>query len=164
VLFILDELGSGGKLLLWGGDVEMGRLTLQDRTVQTGVPLGEKLGDKYRSVAFAVGGGTIRARVPSAGGRGGGGGEPGFGNPRVAVPSPESYEDVLMRANSPSFWLDMRGLPSDPAGTWLRGPRQMRLITELYTPLAPTAFETSVEFPKNYDAVVFARSVSPAHP
>jgi erythromycin esterase-like protein len=165
VLYVLDELGPGAKLLVWGGDVEMGRLTLSGQTVQTGVPLGEKLGDKYRAAAFAIGGGTIRARVPTVGGgRGGGGGEPGFGNPRVAVPVPDSYEDVLMRANNPIFWLDLRGLPSDSAGTWLRGPRQMRLISELYTPLAPTAFETSVEFPKNYDAIVFARTVSPAHP
>jgi erythromycin esterase-like protein len=165
VLYVLDELGPGAKLLVWGGDVEMGRLTLNGQTVQTGVPLGEKLGDKYRAAAFAIGGGTIRARVPSVGGgRGGGGGEPGFGNPRVAVPVPDSYEDVLMRANNPIFWLDLRGLPSDSAGTWLRGPRQMRLISDLYTPLAPSAFETSVEFPKNYDAIVFARTVSPAHP
>lgn len=167
VIYLLDELGPGGKLLVWGGDVEMGRLTLSGQTVQTGVPLGERLGDKYRAVAFAIGGGTIRARVPAVGGRGGGGGrggEPGFANTRVAVPGPDSYEDVLMRANQQNFWLDMRALPSDSAGTWLRGPRQMRLITEVYTPLAPTAFETSVEFPKNYDAIVFARTVNPAHP
>ena len=165
VIYLLDELGPGGKLLVWGGDVEMGRIVIDNgRTVQTGVPLGEKLGDKYRAVAFAIGGGTIRARVPATGGRGGGGGEPGFGNTRVAVPGLDSYEDVLMRANQQNYWLDMRGLPSDSAGTWLRGPRQMRLITEIYTPLAPTAFETSVEFPKNYDAIVFARTVSPAHP
>ena len=166
VLFVLDELGPGAKLLVWGGDVEMGRLTLEGRTVQTGVPLGEKLGDKYRAAAFAIGVGTIRARVPSTGrgGSGGGGGEPGFGNPRVAVPGLDTYEDVLMRANNPNFWLDMRSLPNDSAGTWLRGPRQMRLISDLYTPLVPTAFETSLEFPKNYDAIVFARSVSPAHP
>jgi len=163
VLYVLDELGPGAKLLVWGGDIEMGRLT-DNRIVQTGVPLGEKLGDKYRAAAFAIGGGTIRARVPAIGGGRGGGGEPGFGNPRVAVPAPESYEDVLMRANNPNFWLDMRGLPSDSAGTWLRGPRQMRLISDLYNPLAPTVFETTVEFPKNYDAIVFARTVSPAHP
>ena len=161
VLYVLDELGPGAKLLVWGGDIEMGRLS-DGRIVQTGVPLGEKLGDKYRAAAFAIGGGTIRARVPSTGGRGGG--EPGFSNTRVAVPAPESYEDVLMRSNNPNFWLDLRALPSDSVGTWLHGPRQMRLISDLYTPLAPTAFETTLEFPKNYDAIVFARTVSPAHP
>jgi erythromycin esterase-like protein len=163
VLYLLDELGAGGKLLVWGGDVEMGRITLDNRTVQTGVPLGQKLGDKYRAVAFAIGGGTIRARVPAANGRGGGG-EPGYGNTRVAIPGADSYEDVWARASSANYWLDLRGLPSDSAGVWLRGPRQMRLITDIYTPLAPNAFETSVEFPKNYDAIVFARTVSPAHP
>jgi erythromycin esterase-like protein len=163
VLYVLDELGPGAKLLVWGGDVEMGRLS-DGRIVQTGVPLGQKLGDKYRAVAFAIGGGTIRARVAPTGRGGVGGGEPGFSNTRVAVPGPESYEDVLMRANNPIFWLDMRGLPTDSAGTWLRGPRQMRLISDLYSPLVPTAFETSLEFPKNYDAIVFARTVNPAHP
>jgi len=166
VIYVLDELGPGGKLLLWGGDVEMGRIVIDNgRTVQTGVPLGEKLGDKYRAVAFAIGGGTIHARVPSTNARGGGGGgEPGFANTRIALPGADAYEDVLMRATNQNFWLDMRGLPSDSAGTWLHGPRQMRLITDIYTPLAPTAFETSVEFPKNFDAIVFARTVNPAHP
>jgi erythromycin esterase-like protein len=167
VLFIANSLGTDARIVLWGGDVEMGRLTLQGGpgqtgVIQTGVPLGQRLGDRYRAIGFAFGDGVLRTRVPS-GARSGGGGEPGLANARVAPPTPDSYEDVLSRAPSTAFWLDMRALPKDAAGTWLRGPRAVRLITELYSPLLPTAFETAVAFPTNYDAVVFVKTVSPAH-
>jgi erythromycin esterase-like protein len=38
----------------------------------------------------------------------------------------------------------------------------MRLITEQYTAMSPEAFETPVEFPKYFDAVVFVRHVTAA--
>ena len=163
VLFLANSLGSDGRLVLWGGDVEMGRLTLQGTTVQTGLPLGMRLGERYRAISFAIGEGTIRARVPSGGGRPGGGGQPGLSNARVAPPTPDSYEDVLGRAASPAYWLDLRSLPTDRAGGWLRGPHPMRLITELYSPLIPSSFETPIAFPANYDAVVFVKVATPAH-
>jgi erythromycin esterase len=167
VLYVASSLGSDARLMLWGGDVEIGRLTLQGGlgqagVVQTGVPLGQRLGDRYRAIAFAIGDGVIRARVPSSGARSGTG-EPGLTNVRVAPPTPDSYEDVFARATSPAYWLDMRTLPKDPAGTWLRGPRHIRLISDLYSPLLASAFETPVAFPTNYDAVVFVKSVTPAH-
>lgn len=167
VLFIANSLGANARIVLWGGDVEMGRLTLpgsggQAGVVQTGVPLGQRLGDRYRAIGFAIGDGVIRARVPS-GGRGGAGGEPGLSNARVAPPTPDSYEDVLSRASGSAYWLDLRSLPKDAAGTWLRGPRRVRLISELYSPVIPNAFETSIAFPTNYDAVVFVKTATPAH-
>ena len=166
VMFIANSLGADARIVLWGGDVEMGRLTLpasggQTGVVQTGVPLGQRLGDRYRAVGFAIGDGVIRARVPS-GGRSAAGGEPGLSNARVAPPTPDSYEDVLSRTTAPAYWLDLRSTAKDAAGAWLRGPRAMRLISELYSPLVPNAFETSVAFPTNYDAVVFVKTVSPA--
>jgi hypothetical protein len=56
----------------------------------------------------------------------------------------------------------MRGLPKDAGGAWLGGPRPMRFITEYYSAAAPEAFTTPVEFPKYFDAVVFAKHVTPA--
>lgn len=168
VMFLADQLGPQGRLVLWGGDVEMGRLTIDRNTVQTGVPLGQRLGAAYRAVAYAVGGGSLRARVPSVSGGGGmrGGGEPGLSDTRVARPTQNSYEDVLMRAPAAGggFWLDLRVLPGDAGGAWLRGPHPMRLITELYSPVLPGAFETPVEFPKNFDAAVFVSTPTPARP
>lgn len=168
VMYLANLFGPQGRIVLWGGDVEMGRLTLERTTVQTGVPLGQRLTAAYRPVAFAVGGGMLRARVPSVnrGSGGRGSGEPGFSDTRVARPTPNSYEDVLNRAPSPSgdaFWLDARNLPSDKAGGWLRGPRQMRLINELYSPVLPGAFETTIELPTNFDAIVFVRTPTPVH-
>ena len=160
VLYVANSLGPDARLVLWGGDVEMGRLTLKPNTVQTGVPLGQRLGDRYRAIAFAIGDGVIRARVPSSGGRGGG--EPGLANVRVVPPTPDSYEDVFSRAPAAAYWLDMRSLASDAAGTWLRGARPMRLISELYSPLLANALVTPVEFPANYDAVVFVKTAAPA--
>jgi erythromycin esterase len=159
VLFLADALGPDAKLMLWGGDVEMGRLTLNRTTIQTAVVLADRLGDRYRTVAFAFGDGVVRAR-PAGTSRGGG--EPGLANLTVLPPRPDTYEDVFHRVPKDAFWLDMRALPADTGGTWLRGPHQMRLITELYTPTAPEAFETPIEFPKFFDAVVFVRHVTAA--
>jgi erythromycin esterase-like protein len=168
VMYLANLFGPQGRIVLWGGDVEMGRLTLERTTIQTGVPLGQRLSSAYRAVAFAIGGGMIRARVPSVnrntGGRGSG--EPGFSDTRVARPTQDSYEDVLNRVPAPSgdaFWLDVRNPPSDKAGGWLRGPRQMRLISELYSPILPGAFETTIELPTNFDAIVFVKTPTPTH-
>ena len=157
VMFLLNSLGADARLVVWGGDVEMGRLTLGRTTVQTGVPLGTELGAAYRTIAFAVGGGRTRTRRPAAGPMGNPG---GYGAIPIHAPEQDTYEDVLARATRDAYWLDLRPLPSDTAGGWLRGPRRMRLITDLYTPDAPQLFDTPLEFPKNYDAIVFVRTVT----
>ena len=159
VLFLADALGPDAKLMLWGGDVEMGRLIQNRTTVQTAVVLGDRLGERYRAIAFAFGDGVVRAR-PAGSGRSGG--EPGLANLTVLPPRANTYEDVLNRVQRDAFWLDMRALPADTAGGWLRGPRPMRLISEVYTPTSPESFQTPVEFPKYFDAVVFVRHVTAA--
>ena len=157
VMYLVDELGPDARLVAWGGDVEMGRLTLDRTTVQTGVALAAQLGARYRPIAYAVGGGSLRTRRPARARPG----EPGgYGAITIRRPEPDTYEDVLARASQAAYWLDMRGVPSDSGGAWLRGPREMRLITELYTPQAPQLFVTPIELPKNYDAVVFVRTVA----
>ncbi len=157
VMFDADEAGANSQLLVWGGDVEMGRLTLSRTTIQTGVPLGKELGDRFRPIAFAFGDGQLRTR------RTGGqrGGEPGgFGPVAIHPPEPDSYENVLMRAVQPAFVVDMRPVPNDAGGTWLRGPRAMRIITDLYSAEAPQLFDTPIAFPTNYDALIFVRRVT----
>jgi erythromycin esterase-like protein len=160
VMFLLDLIGPNAQLVMWGGDVEMGRLILDKTTVQTAIPLSEKLGDRYRSVAFAFGDGTVRARP--AGGSARGGGPPGLSDVAVRQPLPDTYEDVFNRVAHDGFWVDARSLPNDAAGAWLRGPRPMRLITELYAITAPELFQTPIELPKFFDAVVFARHATAA--
>lgn len=159
ILFLANSISPTAKLLVWGGDVEMGRLTLDKTTTQTGVPLGEKLGARYRAIGFAIGEGTIRTRRPA---NGRGGGEPsGPTNIQVARPEANSFEDVFYRASPEAYWLDMRNLPADKGGTWLRGPHKARLISDLYTPTAPQVFDTPLEFPKFFDFVVFVKHVTP---
>lgn len=160
VLYLLDRLGPGGRLVLWGGDVEAGRLTLDRTTVQTGVPLAKKLGAGYRAIAFTVGDGVVRARVPRQNGRGGG--APDITNAQLLAPQHNTFEDVFVRTSPAGFWLDMRSLPNDIGGAYLKGPRPMRLITELYVALLPNQFETPLEFPANYDAVVFVKHATAA--
>ena len=169
VMYLANQFGPQGRIVLWGGDIEMGRLA-QDKNVQTGVPLGKTLGAAYRPVAFAVGTGHLRARVPSVSNRPGGNprgsGVPGFADTRVARPEPDTYEDVLNRVPEPAgnaFWLDVRNLPSDKAGGWLRGSRPMRLVNEVYSPVLPVAFETPVELPAYFDAIVFVKLPTPVH-
>jgi erythromycin esterase len=159
VLYLANMLGTDAKLVAWGGDVEMGRLALDTVTVQTGVALAARLGARYRTMAFLFGDGTVRARP---------GGFSRNGQPldltsvTVLPPAHNTYEDVLSRAQMSAFVVDLRALPTDTAGGWLRGPRRARLITELYSPLAPAQFETPLEFPKFFDGLVFVRTVSAA--
>lgn len=158
VLYLSDMLGPDAKLVLWGGDFEIGRMT-DNKIIQTGVPLGEKLGAAYRPIAFSFGGGVLRARVAS-GGRGGQ--EPGLSDGRIARPLPNTYEDVFSRVPRAGFWLDMRPLPKDVGGAWLHGPRAMRVITDLYSASAPELFQTMIEFPKYFDAIVFVSQTTAA--
>jgi erythromycin esterase len=157
VLFLADMLGPNAKLMLWGGDVEMGRLTLEGTTVQTGVALGKQLGERYRTLAFMFGDGSVRARNGSLG-RTGVPSDPT--SVTVAPPETGSFEDVLSRVPIAAYWLDMRNLPSDEGGTYLKGPRDARLITELYSQLTPQLFRTPLQFPQNFDGVIFIRHVS----
>jgi erythromycin esterase len=159
VMYLANAAGENARLLLWGGDVEMGRLTLDRTTIQTGVPLGQRLGAGYRAIAFTFGDGTIRARVPNPNARTIE--PPGFSNARVLPPAHDSYEDILIRAAPDAYWLDMRALPPGIAGAWLKGPRSMRFIVENYVPQAQQAMQTTIEFPANYDAVVFVKHALP---
>jgi erythromycin esterase len=157
--WIANQVGAEAKLLVWGRDVEVGRLRLDSATVQMAVPLSEKYGDKYRALAFAVGDGAVRAvRLDAR--QGGGQGSPT--GVTLARPLPGTYEDVLIRAGTAMFFVDMRALPSDSAGTWLAGPHRMRLVSGAYSALLPQRFETPVQFPKNFDGVVFIHTVTPA--
>jgi erythromycin esterase-like protein len=167
VMFLADLVGRDAKLLLWGGDIELGRLS-DGKITQTGVALGKRLGDRYRAIAFDAGGGSLRTRpIPTRSpfGQTGGNGEIGVGNTNIAAPSPESYEDVFNRSGQAAFYVDARTFPSDSAGAWLKGPRALRVISEPYSPLLPQGqFDTRVELPKYYDAIVFVKRVSPVRP
>jgi erythromycin esterase len=159
LLYLLNGLGANAKLLAWGGDVEMGRLTLDRTTVQTGVPLGQKLGARYRPIGFVFGDGVVRTRRASSGR---GGAPAGLSDVKVLPPLQNTYEDVLMRTTQAAFWIDARTLPNDIGGAWLRGPRPARLLTELYLPEAPELTQTPVELPTFFDALVYVRHVTPA--
>ncbi len=162
VMFLLDRLGPTARLVLWGGDVEMTRVTLDKTTVQTAVVLGEKLGAGYRAIGFTVGDGTIRARI--LGPRAAPGELPGIGDARLLPPSSGSYEDVFIRANANAYWLDLRSPGADIGGAWLKGPRSIRLISETYVPSNQTGMETPVGFPAALDGVVFVKHATPSHP
>jgi erythromycin esterase len=155
ILWLANRLGASANLLVWGRDVESGRLTLQGGggVIQSAVPLASTLGDRYRNLAFTVGEGTVRAAPISPGQR-----EPGGERTmQLRRPVPDSYEDVLNRARPDSFFVDLRVLPSDVGGTWLKGPHAARLISSVYSDNALGAFVTPLEFPANYDGFLFVK-------
>jgi erythromycin esterase len=162
VMYLVNSLGANARLIVWGGDVEMGRLTLAPSTIQTAVALDQKLGERYRAVAFAIGDGEIHVRRP-ANGRTASNQPSGLTDVKVRLPAHETFEDVFRRAAPDVYWLDMRSLPPDNAGGWLKGPRSARLISDVYAPEVPELFLTPLEFPKYFDAVVFVKHVTPAH-
>ena len=158
VLFLADMLGPDAKLMLWGGDFEMGRLT-DNKITQTGMPIGEKLRTGYRPIVFAFGDGVLRNRAGVIRTR--------WRNARAIrrahrAAVANTFEDVFARVPRAGFWLDMRALPTDMGGAWLHGPRPMRVIIELYSAAAPEMFQTQIEFPKYFDAVVFVSHTTAA--
>lgn len=161
-MYLADRLGANAKLLVWGGDVEIGRINLQGKVPQMGLALGQQLGERYRPIGFAIGNGRIRARQPSFNRQTGATEEGKYSDVDVLPPRPGSYEDVLARADVGAYWLDARALPSDSAGAWLRGPHAIRLISDVYVPQLAESFETPIELPKDYDAILFVRTVTPA--
>ena len=160
VLWLADQLGRESNLLVWGRDVESGRLTGEGNVVQSAVPLASTLGERYRNLAFTAGSGKLRAQPINVGQR-----EPGGEtNMELRPPRPDSYEYVLNRATGETLFLDFRTLPSDTAASWLQGPHPARLVSGIYSESPLGTFETPLQFPTYYDGLLFAKHVTPATP
>jgi erythromycin esterase-like protein len=160
VLWLAGQLGSESNLLVWGRDVESGRLTGEGNVVQSAVPLASTLGDRYRNLAFTAGSGTVRAQPINPNQR-----EPGGEtNMDLRPPRPDSYEYVLNRATGETLFLDFRSLASDTAASWLQGPHPARLVSGVYSQSPLGTFETPLQFPAYYDGLLFAKHVTPATP
>lgn len=160
ILWLANIPGADAKLLVWGRDVESGRLTGDGGVVQSAVPLASTLGDRYRNLAFTAAEGVVRAQPINVGQR-----EPGGEtNMRLRPARPESYEDVLKRAMAENFLLDLRNIGGEPGSGWLKGPHQARLVSGTYSENALGVFETSLQFPSYYDGLLFSRNVTPATP
>jgi erythromycin esterase len=161
VLWIANTFATNGTLLVWGRDVEAGRLTLPNGgPTQMAVALTQKVSGRYRALAFAVGQGTIRAQRLAMGR------EPGGETALpVGLPLADSYENVLNRSRHDAFLLDLRQPPSGEAGTWLTGPHSIRLISGQYAPEVQESFVTAVKFPEYYDGILFVkRAVAASKP
>jgi erythromycin esterase-like protein len=160
ILWLADQLGRESNLLVWGRDVESGRLTGEGNVVQSAVPLAGTLGDRYRNLAFTAGSGTVRAQPINVGQR-----EPGGEtNMDLRPPRPDSYEYVLNRATGTTLFLDFRALAGDTAASWLEGPHPARLVSGIYSESPLGTFETPLQFPAYYDGLLFAKHVTPATP
>lgn len=162
ILWLANRFGPNANLLVWGRDVESGRLTLEGGggVIQSAVPLSTALGARYRNLAFTVGDGVVRASPIAVGQR-----EPGKERDMtLRRPRSGSYEDVLIRAMANNYFLDMRTLPTDSAGKWLTGPHPGRLVSSVYSETALGAFETPLEFPAYYDGILFVKHATPATP
>lgn len=160
ILWLANSLGADANLLVWGRDVESGRLTGEGNVVQSAVPLASKLGNRYRNIAFTAGEGVVRAQPINIGQR-----EPGGEtNMTLRRPRPGSYEDVLNRASAAAFFVDLRPVASDSSAGWLKGPHQARLVSGIYSTNAIATFETQLQFPTYYDGLLFEKRVTPATP
>jgi erythromycin esterase len=160
ILWLDKRLGDESNLLVWGRDVESGRLTGEGNVVQSAVPLASTLGDRYRNLAFTGGQGTVRAQPINVGQR-----EPGGEtNMRLLPPRPGSFEDMLNRATGEMFFVDLRGVATDSAGVWLRGPHPARLVSGVYSQSPLGTFTTPLQFPTHYDGLLFAKHVTQATP
>jgi erythromycin esterase len=160
ILWLADQTGRDADLVVWGRDVESGRLTGEGNVVQSAVPLARTLGNRYRNLAFTAGSGKLRAQPINVGQR-----EPGGEtNMELRPPRPDTYEYVLNRASGETLFLDFRGIASDSSASWLEGPHPARLVSGIYSENPLGTFETPLQFPTYYDGLLFAKHVTPATP
>ena len=158
VLWLANTFASNGTLIVWGRDVEAGRLQLPGPTIQMSVPLTAKIGSQYRNLAFAFGEGTVRGQRLAPNRQ-----STSEGTIPVAPPIADSYENVLNRSRVANYLLDLRRLPTGQAGTWLAGPHSIRLISGAYAPDVPESFVTPIKFPDYFDGVIFLKRVTAAN-
>lgn len=155
VLWLLDQLGSSGRIVLWAHN-----LHLADRPSQMGRHLRRRLGDDYRAVGFSFSSGWFNAVAASEGTVG------GLASHRADAAEPGSWEAALDTTGLPRVALDTRDLPpdSDPVGSWLRKARRQRNIGATADPRYPGRPSTHIRLPGAYDLLIHLQSTTAARP
>jgi erythromycin esterase-like protein len=143
-LWLLDQLGPNGKIVLWAHNFHVSTLP-----GAMGQHLRAQLGGDLVNLGFTFTGGSITAVLQS--------GASFLGVQELLVPGPTaySYEHYFSSASAPRFLLDLRGrdLTSDTT-SWLAGPRFLRTIGCCYDPTTPDRYRYQAWLPDEFDLII----------
>jgi erythromycin esterase len=143
-LWLKDQLGPNGKIVLWAHNGHVSR-----RSGAMGQVLDRELGPDHVNVAFSFSSGIFTAVTQSG---------PSFlglavhaADRNVAL----SYPAYFSRAGHPQFLLHLRkpDLSSD-SSAWLYGPRPFRSIGCCYDPGIPSRYWYNAVLPQEFDIVI----------
>lgn len=151
--WILDQAGPAGKIVLWAHN-----LHVSTRDLCMGSYLRSWYGERMVVFGSAFYHGSFNA-LTSHGGV--------FSGVPHAIPAEDpysdSYEYIFRGANIPRFFLDMRDPSSPPSvGSWILGPRTIRVVGATYDDLYPRLYFYSTHLLAEYDVMVYFQDSTPS--
>jgi len=144
-LWLLDQLGPDGKLILWAHNEHIA--TNRDRMGQR---LREALGDDLVSIGFTFARGYFNAVLTS------GSHTYGLQELSAELPPDDSYEAYFLSTRMPRLALDLRDRPfASDSSAWLHGPLLHRLIGATYDRNHAEAYFYLTDLTQDFDATIF---------
>ena len=150
-LWLLDQLGPEGKVVLWAHNFHVA-----NHSEAQGTYLRDALGDDMVILGFSHEGGSFTAVTLN------GGTAVGGGSHSLTPPYYRSYEQTFARSGMDRFALDLRNLSTTSDSTaWLAGPRPFRHIGCCIQPGFGDAYWLQVRLPVAFDAIIHFRETGP---
>ncbi|MDX1394208.1 MAG: erythromycin esterase family protein [Gemmatimonadota bacterium] len=143
--WLLEQAGPDARAVLWAHNGHV-----RDAPGWMGSYLRAEHGSDMVIVGFDFDRGSFTAVATLPGGVG------GLQEHTVGPAPAGSYESYFRAAGEPRFFLDLRGRGyASPATSWLAGPRLMRAVGAVYTPLEPERFFLNVAMPQQFDVMIY---------
>ena len=80
----------------------------------------------------------------------------------IALSEPQSYNNAFGHVGPPLYALDLRHLPDDTAGQWLRGPRDFAMIGSVYNVPKSTGM-SPWPLAQTFDIIIHIQNVTASH-
>lgn len=141
----------GGKVFVSGHNFHVSVLTTG--SVRMGAVLRRSLAGRFLSVGFAFGQGSLNAIDVKTFAR---------REFKLGAPRPGGLDAILAKADSTTYWLDLRNLPTGALKDFLRSPQWKREGGATWEPEREAAAYQQIAISEAFDALVFVRNTTPS--
>jgi erythromycin esterase len=141
-----NRAGPNGRLFLWAHNFHISRAP-QGGTM--GAYLARAYGAAYVPIGFTFGSGAFNAVVGGS-----------LNATSAPTPSIGSYEEVFQYARNRNFFVSMAEIPAGDLSLWFAGPKRMRTIGAVYTPVQPDNFYYTAYPRSEFDAIIYIHSTT----
>jgi erythromycin esterase len=151
--WLVDQLPSSGKILLFAHDLHVctpGKATMGDTLRQVFGQTMVVMGSLFAQGSFNAKGVSGLSLTP-------------VGQPTIAAPRYDAYEEFFQASQMPRFFLDLRNR-STRTGTpaWVFGPKNVLYVGAVYNEHMMDSYYYAARLPNEYDAIIFIDESSPA--